>query len=128
MAAGFMRSFDDRLDVHSAGTNPGSKVNVRAVQVMSESGIDISSEIPKTVEMYLNEPWDYVITVCDDAKETCPVFPGKVAHRLHIAFEDPSNAEGSEEHIMNEFRRIRDMIEKVFRRLYEEEIKKNLKI
>jgi arsenate reductase len=128
MTMGFMRSFDDRLIVHSAGTKPASTVNKRAVQVMSEKGIDIGREIPKSVDLFLDEPWDYVITVCDEANETCPVFPGKVAHRIHISFEDPSNATGSEEYIMGEFRRTRDLIEKAFRKLYEEEIKGNLKI
>jgi arsenate reductase len=66
------------------------------------------------VNRYLNEEWDYVITVCDDANETCPVFPGKVMHRLHFGFEDPSKASGSEEFIMSEFRRIRDEIKTTF--------------
>lgn len=126
MAMGFMRSFDKRMEVHSAGTNPGNAVNPRAVQVMSESGIDISAEKPKSVDLYLKEPWNYVITVCDDANETCPVFPGKVNHRLHLGFEDPSHATGSEEHIMSEFRRIRDLIRKEFMKFYENEIKPRL--
>ena len=66
----------------------------------------------------LNNEWDYVITVCDDAKETCPVFLGKVKHRMHFGFEDPSNASGSEEFIMSEFRRIRDEIKTTFFRFY----------
>jgi arsenate reductase len=126
MAMGFMRSFDARMKVHSAGTNPGSVVNTRAVRVMSEAGIDISAEKPKSVDLYLKEAWDYVITVCDDANETCPVFPGKVRYRLHIGFEDPSNASGSDEYIMSEFRRIRDLIRKEFMKLYENEIKPKL--
>ncbi|HEX2919875.1 MAG TPA: arsenate reductase ArsC [Bacteroidales bacterium] len=126
MATGYMRSFDRRMDVYSAGTNPGNAVNPRAVQVMSEAGIDISAEKPKSVDLYLKEAWDYVITVCDDANETCPVFPGKVRHRLHLGFEDPSHATGSEEYIMSEFRRIRDLIRKEFMKLYEKEI--NLKL
>jgi arsenate reductase len=126
MAQGFLQSFDSRLIVHSAGTNPASSVNAMAILVMSEAGVDISSEKPKSVGIFLNEPWDYVITVCDDANETCPVFPGKVKRRLHLSFEDPSNATGTEVHIMNEFRRIRDLIRKEFLELYENEIKPRL--
>jgi len=125
MAHGFLQSFDKKLDVHSAGTNPGDRVNPKAIQVMAETGIDISQNVPKSVEIYLNQPWDYVVTVCDDANETCPVFPGKVKHRLHFGFEDPSNAKGSEEHIMSEFRRIRDMIKEEFYRFYNNDIKEN---
>jgi len=125
MAHGFLQSFDKKLDVHSAGTNPGDRVNPKAIQVMAETGIDISQNVPKSVEIYLNQPWDYVVTVCDDANETCPVFPGKVKHRLHFGFEDPSNAKGSEEHIMSEFRRIRDMIKEEFYRFYNDDIKEN---
>jgi len=125
MAQGFLMSFDNTLEVHSAGTVPALKVNPRAVEVMAESGIDISRNIPKSVDLYLNQPWDYVVTVCDDANETCPIFPGKVKHRLHFGFEDPSNAKGSEEYIMSEFRRIRDMIKEEFYRFYNNDIKEN---
>lgn len=123
MALGFMRSFDSRPDVFSAGTNPAAAVNARAVQVMSEKGIDISHENPKSLDQFLSDSWDYVITVCDDANETCPYFPGKVVNRLHLGFEDPSLATGSEEYIMGEFRKIRDMIETEFLKLYNEQIK-----
>lgn len=123
MAAGFLRNFDNRLDVHSAGTSPGDSVNPKAVLVMSEAGIDISVEKPKSVDRYLKDSWDYVITVCDDARETCPFFPGKVNNRLHMGFEDPSHATGTEVYIMSEFRRIRDQIKIEFLRLYNEKIK-----
>ena len=85
---------------------------------MDEAGIDISKNSPNSVDEFLNDEWDYVITVCDDAKETCPVFLGKVKHRLHIGFEDPSNSTGSEEFIMSEFRRIRDEIRTTFYKFY----------
>jgi arsenate reductase len=127
MAQGFLRSFDSRIDVQSAGTFPGTEVNSGAVKVMSEAGIDISSEKPKSLDRFLNEVWDYVITVCDDANETCPVFTGKVKHRLHLGFEDPSKARGSEEFVMSEFRRVRDLIRNEFLKLYESEIKSSLK-
>ena len=118
MAQGFLQSFDKRNEVLSAGTFSASKINSRAVIVMREAGIDISHNTPENVSIYLNEEWDYVITVCDDANETCPFFSGKVKHRLHLGFEDPSKATGSEEFIMLEFRRIRDEIRSVFYKFY----------
>lgn len=124
MAEGFLKSFDNNLEVHSAGTFPASKVHPRAITVMKEIGIDISGGYPKTVDQFLNTEFDFVITVCDNAKETCPVFAGKVKHRLHIGFEDPGDAVGSEEYIMSEFRRVRDEIKERFKQLYEREIKK----
>ena len=126
MAQGFLQSFDARLDVKSAGTEPAGKVNSKAVKVMAEAGIDISQHLPAKVETYLNDEWDYVITVCDHANETCPVFTGKVKHRLHIGFEDPSKAEGTEEFVMGEFRRIRDQIKKEFYQFFNNNIKNNL--
>lgn len=123
MAHGFLQSFDDTLEVHSAGTLPGSEVNKKAIEVMAEAGIDISNHFPKSVDRYINDEWDYVITVCDDANETCPVFTGKVKHRLHIGFEDPSFKKGTEEYIMSEFRRVRDQIRDDFRKFYEENLK-----
>jgi arsenate reductase len=118
MAQGFLTSFDDKIEVESAGTQPASNVNPNAVKVMDEAGIDISKKSPKSVDEFLNDEWDYVITVCDNAKETCPVFLGKVKQHMHFGFEDPSNATGSEEFIMSEFRRIRDEIKTTFFRFY----------
>jgi arsenate reductase len=91
---------------------------------MKEVGIDISRHQPKSVEIYLDEVWDYVITVCDDANETCLVFLGKVKHRLHMGFEDPSHATGTENFVWNEFRRVRDEIKEGFYNFYIENIKK----
>jgi arsenate reductase len=118
MAQGFLQSFDSRIEVRSAGIFPTLKVNPNAVKVMGEAGIDINANLPKSVDEFLNDEWDYVITVCDDAKETCPVFPGKVKHRIHFGFEDPSNVTGSEEFIIGEFRRIRDEIRSAFYKFY----------
>lgn len=123
MAQGFLQSFDHRITVCSAGTEPAGEINQRAVQVMKEAGIDISHHTPKIVDQYLNDEWDYVITVCDHAYETCPLFTGKVKHRLHKGFEDPSNATGSEEFMMSEFRRVRDLIRDEFRKFYEENLR-----
>jgi arsenate reductase len=126
MAQGFMQSFNKDLAVCSGGTDPADKVNDKAVAVMKEVDIDISHNKPKPVEQFLSESWDFVITVCDEANEMCPVFTGKVKHRLHIGFKDPSKAEGSEEYILNEFRRIRDGIMENFSKLYYNQIKKQI--
>lgn len=118
MAQGFLQSFDNRLEVHSAGTAPGQKVNPKAIKVMTEAGIDISENTPESVDIYLKDSWNYVITVCDEANEACPFFPGKVSHRLHMGFEDPSKATGTDEFIMSEFRRVRDQIRNAFYDFY----------
>ena len=124
IAQGFLKSFDNKINVCSAGTEPAKQINQKAVQVMKEAGIDINHHTPKLVDQYLQDEWDYVITVCDDANETCPLFIGKVNHRLHIGFEDPSKATGSEEFIMSEFRRVRDEIRTEFEKFYKTNIKK----
>ena len=122
MAQGFLQSFDTNIEVCSAGTIPSSKVNSKAIKVMAEVGIDISKNTPKSVNEFLDDQWDYVITVCDDANETCPVFLGKVKHRLHMGFEDPSKFEGTDIQIMNEFRRIRDEIRDAFYKFYKDSL------
>jgi arsenate reductase len=118
MAHGFLQSFDKRLEVHSAGTEPAKQVNQSAIKVMNEVGIDISTHQPKHVHIYIKEEWDYVITVCDNANETCPVFAGKVKQRLHMGFEDPSAFKGTEMQIIGEFRKIRDEIRATFHKFY----------
>ncbi len=125
MAEGFLKSFDSSLEVYSAGTKPAEVVNPKSILVMKEKGIDISGNHPENVEKYLNDSFDYVITVCDNAKETCPVFLGKVKERLHIGFEDPAEATGTEEQIIEFYRKIRDQIEVAFRNFYNTNIKPN---
>ncbi|MCF8233702.1 MAG: arsenate reductase ArsC [Bacteroidales bacterium] len=126
MAGGFLKTFDRRLNVFSAGTQPGKRVHPGAVQVMKEEGIDLSRNSPKAVSEFLDEEFDYVITVCNGAKESCPVFTAKVKNRLHIAFEDPAKVTGSEDFILSEFRRIRDEIKRDFREFYNKRIKSTL--
>ena len=123
MAQGFLQSFDSSLEVYSAGTEPASQVNPKAIEAMKEVGVDISDYFPKMVDQYLDDEWDYMITVCDHAKETCPSFLGKVEHRLHMGFADPAGATGPEQQILNKFREVRNQIEQEFRRLYETRIK-----
>lgn len=114
MAEGFLKSFDNNLEVFSAGTKPSSQVHPKAIQVMKEVGIDLSRSYPKNADQFINDSFDYVITVCDNAKESCPVFIGKVGKQLHIGFEDPAEAVGTEEEILSVFRKVRDEIKKDF--------------
>ncbi|MFB6342243.1 arsenate reductase ArsC [Saccharicrinis sp. FJH62] len=123
MAHGFLQSFDPGLTVCSAGTNASGKLSSKAVEVMKKAGIDISHHTSDSVDKYLNDEWDYVITVCGGANETCPAFLGKVKHRLHIGFDDPSHATGTDEFIWSEFIRVRDEIKEAFYNLYINEIK-----
>lgn len=123
MAHGFLQSFDKNITVCSAGTKAAGKLNAGAVAAMADAGIDITNHTSDAVEQYLGEEWDYVITVCGGANETCPAFIGKVKHRLHIGFDDPSHAVGSEEFIKSEFIRVRDEIKEGFYKFYVENIK-----
>lgn len=123
MAEGFLKSFDDLVEVYSAGTAPAEKVNPYAIRIMMEAGIDISRNSPQNVDLFLNDSFDYVITVCNNAKETCPLFSGKVSHRLHIGFDDPAEATGSEVEILAAFRSVRDKIKEDFYNFYVENIK-----
>ena len=100
-------------------------VNPNAVAVMKEIGIDISGGIPKDVKNFVKDSFDYVITVCDGAKEICPVFTGSVKHRLHIGFDDPAGAKGTEEEVLGVYRRVRDEIQTAFKKFYELELKKS---
>ncbi|QYJ15911.1 Arsenate reductase [Rubrobacter xylanophilus DSM 9941] len=109
MAEGLLRHLGgDRFEVHSAGTE-ATRVRPEAVAVMAELGMDISGQESKTLDRYLGEPFDYVVTVCDAANEACPVFPG-ARERLHWSFTDPSQARGDEEERLAVFREVRDEI------------------
>ena len=123
MAEGFLKSFNKNLEVFSAGTKPSEKINPFAVKAMKEIDIDISAGIAENVDKYLDQSFDYVITVCDNAKETCPVFIGDVKHRLHIGFDDPADAVGSEEEVMPIYHRVRDEIKREFYEFYLKELK-----
>lgn len=114
MAEGLLRhDAGDRFAVESAGTNPG-RVRREAIAVMQEIGIDISGHRSKHVDEFAGQAFDYVLTVCDNAKEACPVFPGNTT-QLHKAFEDPAAAPGSEEERLAVFRRVRDEIREYLR-------------
>lgn len=122
MAHGFLQSFDERLDVQSGGTEASGKLNQKAVKAMNEIGLDISQHTSDHVDTFLNEEWDYVITVCGGANESCPTFVGNVKNRLHIGFDDPSHATGTEEYVWNEFIRVRNEIKERFYQLYLDDI------
>ena len=123
MAEGFLKSFDSRLEVFSAGTHPAPQANPNAVAVMKEVGIDISNNNPKNVDLFIADPFDYVITVCGGAREVCPNFTGNVQHQLHIGFDDPADAAGSNEEVMSVYRRVRDEIKVGFEGFYLEKIR-----
>jgi len=125
MAQAFLASLDPQLEVVSAGTHPSSGVHPMAIEVMKEIGFDLSHNYPKKADEFLGQAFDYVITVCDGAKESCPVFTGKVIHRIHIGFDDPAEATGTEEEIRREFRKIRDKIRFDFSRFYDKNLNKH---
>ncbi len=109
IAEGYLRHYaGDKAKIYSAGIETHG-VNPRAIKVMAEDHIDISKHTSNNVNEYLDIPFDYVITVCDNANEACPYFPGNVK-RFHFNFPDPAKAKGTEEEIMEEFRRVREMI------------------
>jgi arsenate reductase len=120
MAEGWLRHLaGDRFAVASAGTKPGS-LNRTAVQVMGECGVDISGHHSKSVDEFVQQAFDCVITVCDNVKESCPVFPGG-GRRLHWSFQDPAAAQGTEEQRLAVFRRVRDQIEQRIREFLQQE-------
>lgn len=101
--------YGDRFEAYSAGIEP-REINPYVVKVMAEIGIDVSEQRSKSIKEFWGQKFDYVVTVCDHAKENCPFFPGK--KRMHKGFEDPSEFKGSDEKIMNNVRRVRDEIRK----------------
>ena len=118
MAEGLLRSIDSSMQVFSAGTRPEKEVNPNATKVMKEIGIDITSQFPKQVDLFITDEFDYIITVCNDANEACPFFSGIVHHRIHKGFEDPAKASGTEEQIINSYRKVRDQLKEYFHEFY----------
>jgi len=114
LAEGSLRAAaGDLIEVASAGSKPAGYVHPKSIEVMKEIGIDISGHHSKHLEEFLNRPVDTVITVCGNADQACPIFPGQL-YRFHWGFDDPAHATGSEEEVLNEFRRVRDQIKLVF--------------
>jgi len=118
MAEYFLKSFDPTLEVYSAGSKPEKRVNQRTIAVMNEVGIDLSKSKPKHVDIFTTETFDYVITVCGNARESCPVFYGVVKNRLHMGFEDPAIATGADKEVMAIYRTVRDQIKDQFYQFY----------
>jgi len=111
MAEGYLRYYGGKaIDVYSAGLHPHG-VNSKAIEAMAEDGIDISNHTSNSIDEYLDVDFDFVITVCNNAKENCPYFPTQ-AERIHSSFPDPAMATGSEEQVMKEFRSVRELIKK----------------
>ena len=110
MAEGLLKAHDPSLEVYSAGTHPAARVHPGALEAMREVGIEIGAAVPKGVAQFLDQAFDRVVTVCDDANETCPVFLGKVGRRIHIGFEDPARVSGDPGEVQAAFRRVRDRI------------------
>jgi len=109
MAEGFLRHLaPDRFEVVSAGVNP-TEVNPLSVKVMEEIGIDISKQRSKSVSEFMGQSFDYVIALCDSARQSCPIFPGKYV-KIHWDLEDPAQAQGTEEEKIKVFRKVRDQI------------------
>ena len=114
MAEGILRAAaGDLIEVHSAGSKPAGYVHPKATQVLKEIGIDLSAHTSKHMNTFLDRPITTVITVCGDADQACPVYPGQV-NRHHWGFDDPAHATGTEEEILAQFRRVRDEIKLVF--------------
>jgi len=123
MAEAFLKQLDSRLAVFSAGTRPAERVNPFTIRAMQEVGLDLSASKTKSVEQFLDQDFDFVITVCGGAKETCPVFFGNVKQRLHIGFDDPADATGSDAEILAVYRRVRAEIQVAFRQFYEDNVR-----
>lgn len=121
MAEGLVnRDLGNRIEAFSAGTE-ATRVNPRAAKVMAEIGVDLSGHRSKTLDEFASDPFDYVITLCGDANEKCPLFFGGV-QRQHIGFEDPSRLPGNEEEVLPEYRRVRDDIRRTLRGFFEKEL------
>lgn len=114
LAEGILRAAaSDLVEVHSAGSKPAGYVHPKAIEVMREIGIDIAGHRSKHMEEFLDQQIDTVITICGNADQACPMFPGQ-ASRFHWGFDDPAHATGTDEEILAEFRRVRDEIKLVF--------------
>ena len=121
MAEVILHSLRPQWNVQSAGTAPAPVVHPMALKVLNEIGLGGTAAYPKDVEQFLDHHFDYVITVCDHARETCPIFTGRVGEQRHMGFEDPSETLGSRDQKLAEFRRIRDAILTGFRQFAEEQ-------
>ncbi|MCF8369814.1 MAG: arsenate reductase ArsC [Bacteroidales bacterium] len=118
MAEAFLRSFDQKLEVFSAGTLPEREIHPLADKVMSETGIPLNGHFPKNVDGFLHKDFDFLVTVCERARESCPEFKGSIKKQIHIGISDPVHFIGNEEETLKEFRKTRDIIKSSFYRFY----------
>lgn len=123
MAEAFLKKIAPELDIMSAGTEPENSLTHSTVEVMKELGFDMTDHYPKDVYDYAGKSFDFVITLCDNAKKALPKFTGRVSKKIHVGFVDPAMAKGNKEAILNEYREVRDDIIKAFTHLYETKIK-----
>jgi arsenate reductase (thioredoxin) len=110
MTEGFLKKKYPEWEIFSAGTKAEKNINPHAIKVMGEIEIDILSQKPESIDGFLDLEFDYVFTVCDEANEICPIFSGKVKKKLHIGFEDPASAVGTEEEVLPIYRKVRNQI------------------
>lgn len=123
IAEGYLRHFaGDKAEVYSAGIETHG-VNPKAIEIMKRDGIDISRHTSNNIDEYMDTSFDYVITVCDNAKESCPYFPTN-AVKFHYNFPDPAKAKGTEEEVMEQFREVREMIRKYAQNFVNESLKR----
>lgn len=125
MAEAYLKSFDHRLEVYSAGTHPELAINSNTVEVMKENFIHLEKNKPKNVDQFFGQDFDYVITVCDNARDVCPQFQGNVKHFLHIGFDDPATVTGTSDEILDVYRKVRDEIKNECFRFFEANVKRH---
>ena len=125
MAQAFLQHLDAGLYVRSAGTQPAHCTHPLAMEVMEEAGVPIRDLQPHDVREFTHEEWDFVITVCDHARETCPAFVGKVKHHLHLGFHDPAQAKGTKDEQLSVFRATREHIALTFSEFYHQYIQES---
>jgi arsenate reductase len=126
MAEYYLKSYNSKMEVFSAGSKPEKVINPRTIVVMREDGIQMNEAIPNHINEFISHKFDYVITVCGNAERICPVFIGEVKNRLHIGFEDPASANGTDEEVLLIYRKIRDQIKDGFYQFYQEILKAQL--
>jgi len=123
IAEAFLKSFDPELEVFSAGISPEKQIHPFALKVMDEAGISLEGHYTKNVDGFIEQDFNFLLTLCDRARENCPEFTGKIKKRIHIGIRNPTQAFGTEEEVLNEFRNARDIIKSSFYRFYLKNLK-----
>lgn len=118
MAETFLKELNPDMEVYSAGTKVAQQVHPKTIEVMMEAGYNITNNVPEDVSKHINQPWDYVVTVCDDAKESCPVFQAHIGKKIHYRFIDPATELCIEEQRIMLFRQVRDELKSKMKEFY----------